>query len=251
MYTRTSIVTWMVFATCQSVAWCQNPLRAAPQEPQRVSPEVVRQASLHQSPRTNFPTDGDFGRFQAKSTARSAGPGTDALRMDHIEPPRHDVDVQAAAFEEIPATRGSNANQNQSGMRLLGSSLDADWQDPNRILDLIMKVSLNLVFVLSFAVGIILIAKRWVKPKSTTHSVERARSDSLAILQTLQIDQRISIRLVQWRSNRFLVACDQNGIKSVNPLNATFDQTLKELDDDNDNATLVKRLLANMELQRT
>ena len=118
------------------------------------------------------------------------------------------------------------------------------WQDPNRILDLIMNISLNLVFVLSFAFGAILLAKKWLNPSADSKSNDRLDVDSLSVLQTLRLDQKISVRLIQWRSNRFLIACDQNGIQSVNALNESFDQTLTELESDDQ---VVSKLLASLE----
>ncbi len=55
-----------------------------------------------------------------------------------------------------------------------------------------MKLSINLVFVLSFAFGVILVARRWIKPGHTSDSKGRAVGDSLSIRETLKLDNRIS-----------------------------------------------------------
>ena len=139
--------------------------------------------------------------------------------------------IELTNYQE-PASAGtpSRSKRVNSNQTLVASTDKLPWLDPNKILDLIMNISLNLAFVLSFAFGAILLAKRWMNPNSSVANGDRLGSDTLTVLQTLRMEPKISIRLVQWRSNRFLVACDQNGIQSVNVLNGSFDQTLTELE---------------------
>jgi flagellar biogenesis protein FliO len=219
-----------VLVAGQSFGQAENPLRAAPQ------------ASEPREPTRRY--DSQSWPLPADQPGLSSPP-------ENAVPAIHDVDVHGAAFEEIPSQQPKEKEAKEPAWRLLQANADGHWGDPNRILDLVMRISLNLVFVLSFAVGVILIAKKWVKPKQPAVVADRLRSDSLTILQTLQLDPKISIRLVQWRSNRFLVACDQSGIQSVNPMNASFDQTLGEMDDGQESANLVRRLLANLESNKS
>ena len=104
---------------------------------------------------------------------------------------------------------------------------------------LISKIGMNLAFVLALAIGFVLLAKQWMKPKSTS-SVDVTGSDSLRVKETLVLDAKTTLRLVQWRTNRILVACDANGIRSVNVLNPMFDQTLDELSKDLEEEELVE-----------
>lgn len=150
------------------------------------------------------------------------------------------TDYQSAEGPDHGVQRSENIGKKS----LVASADQLPWQDPNRILDLIMKVSLNLVFVLCFAFGAILLARRWMQPSTSSRNTARLGADSLSVLQTLRLDQKTSVRLVQWRSNRFLIACDQNGIQSVNALNDSFDQTLTEMEAEDQ---LVTRLLASLE----
>lgn len=167
--------------------------------------------------------------------------------------PRRNDDVVLSGFQEMPKPDRNQPDVDRSAgnAQVLGSAIDQSWQDPKKIVDLIMKISLNLIFVLCFAVGVILVLKKFGKARDGNQNSDRAKSDSLSVLQTLRIDPKISIRLVQWRANRFLVACDQNGIQSVNPLNESFEQTLNELDGETPtDEKLLQKLLSSLEGNR-
>ena len=171
--------------------------------------------------------------------------------QSQFELPRRHENVALAGFQEIPPVeqiQPRNELAQNGGAQVLGSAIDQSWQDPKQIVDLVKKISLNLIFVLCFAFGVILVWKKLGGAKGGNQNSDRAKSDSLTVLQTLRIDPKISIRLVQWRANRFLVSCDQNGIQSVNPLNESFEQTLKELDDETPtDEKLLQKLLSSLE----
>ena len=173
-------------------------------------------------------------------------PQHDSFTSSASETPRNGIALMG--YQEPREKAETNKPIAQDRNVLIGSAEELPWQDPNRILDLIMNISLNLVFVLSFAFGAILLARKWMQPSSSSESGDRLNSDKLSVLQTLRIEPKISIRLIQWRSNRFLVSCDQNGIQSVNVLNGSFDQTLTEMEADDQ---LVSKLLASLESNRT
>ena len=227
----------------------QNPLRRVGQDQFATQGSQVSSASFYQEVEQN--QQRNFAPNQASQATFIPNRG-ERIRTQVSEPKRNDR-VFLAGFQEIPKPQPGESQQGSeiAGAQVLGSTIDKGWQDPKRIADLIMKISLNLVFVLSFAFGVILIAKKLGRSRGDSQSGDRAKSDSLSVLQTLRIDPKISIRLVQWRSNRFLVACDQNGIQSVNPLNESFEQTLKELDDEQpSDEKLLKKLLAGLETGR-
>ncbi|MEM9412778.1 MAG: flagellar biosynthetic protein FliO [Planctomycetota bacterium] len=171
------------------------------------------------------------------------------VRTIPFDPAIQDAKVIPATFNKPPIQ--NNFPRSEQAPSLNATAVSDNWTSPRKILDLIMKLSLNLIFVLSFAVGVILLAKRWAKDKDVTHDGERAKSDSLSVIQTLRIDPKTSLKLVQWRTNRFLIACDQNGIQSVNSLNESFDQTLAELDkEEESDEELLKKLLSSLEASR-
>ncbi len=230
---------WSLVGTAEMVA-AQNPLRSR-DHLQRADVRLVQHETPTQRPAYKRETNPHpYSAAQILSETRSG-------RID-VQAPERQSGVAQAGFQQIPKPHDDESGSH--GANVLGSAVDKSWQDPKKLVDLIMKLSLNLVFVLSFAFGVILIAKRLMKPKSTFENGGRVKSDSLNILQTLRLDAKTSIRLVQWRSNRFLVACDQNGIQSVNPLNASFEQTLQELDEDESDEKLIRKLLANLDSNR-
>jgi len=200
----------------------QDPQQQAHSTPDHLMLRAVPDHSLE-------PPDGDsFTRSPSQRLARNSNI---ELANYESEEPR-----QSLAADRL--------SPNRPEQKLIATANQLPWQDPNRILDLIMKISLNLFFVLSFAFGAILLAKRWLQPNANSKTSDRLGIDSLSVLQTLQLDPKISVRLVQWRSNRFLIACDQNGIQSVNALNESFDQTLTELEAEDQ---LMAKLLASLE----
>ena len=215
----------------------ENPLRETRLQanygtPQRIESEQIYSASPIQ-----------FG-----SDEQTRAPNSPWGKPTAQPPSINDTQVVQATFNKVPI---QNEIQRSEQAPSLNAALSDNWTSPKQILDLITKLSLNLIFVLSFAVGVILLAKKWVK-KDANHETERVKSDSLNVIQTLRVDQKISLRLVQWRTNRFLIACDQNGIQSVNALNASFDQTLAELDkEEQSDEELLKKLISSLEVSRT
>ena len=231
-----------------SFAAAQNPLRRFEQTGVRSPAEQTSDTQYHEVYKQD--SNLDYGNRVPIISPRQAR--AQQIQSQYQVPRRND-NVLLSGFQEIPKPEASQpvADSAPGSAKVLGSAIDQSWQDPKRIVDLIMKISLNLIFVLCFAFGVILVLKKFGKSRDGNQNSERAKSDSLSVLQTLRIDPKISIRLVQWRSNRFLVACDQNGIQSVNPLNESFEQTLHELEGESpSDEKILRKLLSGLEGNR-
>jgi flagellar biogenesis protein FliO len=95
---------------------------------------------------------------------------------------------------------------------------------------LISKLGMNLAFVLFLAIGGVLAAKQWIKPGSPamrkTSTSAKTETPSMQIIDTLRIDSKTTLRLIECDDSRVLVATDAAGIKSVNLLTPSFDHAL-------------------------
>ena len=229
----------------QNESVAQNPLRHGLASNPYQSPIDHNDSEPERYYTTTSETQDDFRPQNFSNVTDSA---------EKISPPIFDRNVEGATFTQIPKNESENKPRVQfknptaglASTSVFTSKPNGLLSSKNKLLELVMKISLNLAFVLSIAVGIILMCRKWLANNYVNNS-ERAVGDSLVVRETLRIDSKTLLRLVQWRSNRFLVASDQNGIQSVKALNLSFDQTLQELDDTSANEEkLIKQLLAGL-----
>lgn len=239
MKTATKFAILLVVLTNCGFALAQNPLRATtgPIKQESSSPIEI-QANQFTSAWPSNSTDVARQREMRTAYAPPTHHNAAAIPVGTaINPIHSNVEVSTVAFQEpLPDVPTSPA---------LAMASD-NFSNPDKILNLVMKISLNLVFVLSFAVGVMLIVKRWMQNNGSSPNSARASGDSLCIRETLRVDNRTTIRLVQWRSNRFLITSDHNGIQSVNALNDAFEQTLQELEDEPTDKQTLQRLLSGL-----
>ena len=224
---QTIVYLALLVGTCS--AYAQNPLRqfGDSQSPRNANRENESTAY------------GLINRPAIDHATSSSGSGHNQRTLDG--------NVQPALFQQ-PAGDDSGGEKNGNLQPLMTTSSPDALPGNQKLADIVSKISINLVFVLCFALGMLLLAKKFLKPSSATNSSSTTdQANTLQIRQTLKIDNKNSIRIVQWRTNRFLVACDQTGIQSVHPLNSSFGQTLDEMDDQKLDARAIKTLLEDMD----
>ncbi|QDT10260.1 flagellar biosynthetic protein FliO [Planctomycetes bacterium K23_9] len=95
---------------------------------------------------------------------------------------------------------------------------------------LIKKISINLMFVLAAAFGFLLLVKQWQKGKSGGKAVVEQKNDALNVSQILPLSNGASLHVVQGSENKFLVAIDSGGIKSVNVLTGSFEDAMTQVE---------------------
>lgn len=172
--------------------------------------------------------------FQA-SHATQPNPGTVAPQLHTAE------EIRQVGFSPIPGNDSQDANsalipkdesQQNFVEREQESFIEREQAEKKpkseNLGQMISKVGMNLAFVLAVAVGFILIAKNWIRPRLSS-SKGGGEMASLQVKEVLSLDSKSTLRLVHWQNSRILVATDAQGIKSVNVLNPTFDQTMDEL----------------------
>lgn len=101
---------------------------------------------------------------------------------------------------------------------------------------MIERLAISTCIVLCGGVGFIFVAKQWIKFKAPSAKAPEA---SIQIKSTLQLSPKSSLHLVQAGGHRLMVATDQNGIKSVVPLNESFSDTLSALESGEEAASLM------------
>ncbi|MGB7345736.1 MAG: hypothetical protein WBD20_16085 [Pirellulaceae bacterium] len=103
---------------------------------------------------------------------------------------------------------------------------------------LIKKISINLMFVLAFAFGVLMLIKQLQKGRGVGKKKMVANSalEDLNVSQVLPLTNGASLHVVEGNQNKFLVAIDASGIKSVNILGASnvqiasFDDTMRQVE---------------------
>ena len=97
-------------------------------------------------------------------------------------------------------------------------------------MQLVYRISGNLIFVLAIAVAFVFMLKQWQKGKQSAAKSGDLALSSLQVIQVVPLSRGASLHLVQSGQTQFVVAIDAAGIKSVNVLNRSFDQEMAELD---------------------
>ena len=174
------------------------------------------------------------------------------LRTNHLRPDTYTPSIQQAYYESTPA-RTNNRLQRFSEQEVrqaqaiapvqpetateteqasLESFLDRErkTQQSNpktteSALDLVTRISLNLVIVLSIALVVIVVLKQ------RHNGPGNARADSqlgFHVTETLPLKNGASLQIVEYEGNRFLVALDGNGIRSVNAIQQSFNEAMEE-----------------------
>lgn len=100
--------------------------------------------------------------------------------------------------------------------------------DKSRFNKLLSKLAINTAIVMCVGVGFILVARQWYKGKKP---VQRGAEATIQIKSTLRLGPKANLMLIETGDHRLMVACDQNGIKSVVLLTDSFSSTLDSFSD--------------------
>lgn len=236
----------------------QNPLRAQStqtqfdrnqhqQQPTSTRPQYLAQPSRHEN--ANQYQTGMIDRLtrdrQPESTLQAAYPTSNKIAQTSFNSPL-ESDLQAS-----PATLDGNALDGNTPNPTAPDKVaelnfierdnitaeqppaDETKKPQQNLGQLISKLGMNLAFVLFLAIGGILAAKQWMKPQLKGRSRNRflaadesAHSDSMQVLETLRIDSKTTLHLVECGNSKVLVATDAVGLKSVSLLAPSFDSAM-------------------------
>jgi flagellar biogenesis protein FliO len=92
---------------------------------------------------------------------------------------------------------------------------------------MLLRLVLGAIFVLILCCATLWAGKRWVRPLTVPIGGNR----TLRVLESLQLDGRSSVILLQAEKAKILVGVDQAGIKALLPLPQSFDGALGEVID--------------------
>jgi len=90
---------------------------------------------------------------------------------------------------------------------------------------MLTRLGLATAGVLALCVGSLWVARRWLGPGSP----HAATAKHLRLTETLSLGNRCALHLVQVGNRQVLIAADPSGLKSVVPLNESFDAELLSL----------------------
>ncbi|MEL6108263.1 MAG: hypothetical protein AAFU85_19730 [Planctomycetota bacterium] len=129
-------------------------------------------------------------------------------------------------YRETPVETGHGTDGvGQRGTSFIDRERSTESGSRETAHELITRVGINLGFVLALAVGGVLIYKQMQQKKSLTKG---DHGQELRVCQTLALTTGASIYVVEGFGNKYLVAIDGGGIKSVEVLTTSFKQTLDE-----------------------
>ena len=110
------------------------------------------------------------------------------------------------------------------------ASTSADAREVNGTAVLVKRISINLMFVLAIAFGVLLLIRQWQKGRAVKPSRAQQDQDKLNVIQVIPLANGASLHIVQGNASKFIVAIDGGGIKSVNVLSASFEDTMTQVE---------------------
>jgi hypothetical protein len=191
-------------------------------------------------------------------------PAPQMMRSDRIfaDPPANEVEVQtnlerlprpidstnnqtlASLLEESNSqTRSNSATANEKSWTEFGSTGSdevAATQSSDDFQQLLQRIATSTCVVLFLGVGFIVVAKRWVGGRhSRAAAGSRSKTKSsdsprIRVVDTLKLNAKSHLQLVEVGDQRILVASDVDGIKSVTPLQNSFTSALASYDNQNE-----------------
>lgn len=99
---------------------------------------------------------------------------------------------------------------------------------PSETLSMVTRIGVNLAIVLAAAIGGLLVLRQWQRNKSTTAA--DANIGNLNVVQILPLANGAALHVVDGFQKRLLLAIDSAGIKSVDVLDVSFDQTMHRVE---------------------
>ena len=148
--------------------------------------------------------------------------------------------LEPANFEE-PLTLDSKLQQIYDTQKENGQSfIDAEKAESQQsqkssstsTQEVVAKIIINLAFVLAMGIGFIVLVRMWQMAKKTQQSGSAKDQKALRVREVLSLGGGVTLHVVDGPKNQFLVAVDSSGIKSVNVMDADFDDNMKILNDD-------------------
>lgn len=95
-----------------------------------------------------------------------------------------------------------------------------------RLGEIIARLGMNLAIVLGVCLCVILVIKQYFLP-TTNSSTSPEPQSAFEILETLKVDEKVTLRVVKYRDTTILLATDTEGIKSVEILEKRFDELIE------------------------
>lgn len=92
----------------------------------------------------------------------------------------------------------------------------------------VQRIAVNLAFVLSVAVGIALLFRKWQAGHSIPPMKNAFQAANIRVIQVLPLSRGMSLHFVVGLGRQFVVATDATGIKSVCLLPPDFDESIDE-----------------------
>lgn len=143
---------------------------------------------------------------------------------------RSDKKSRSARTEQLNV-EGNGAVESQPQTKSPGQPSAAEARvsnrdrDPLNLLDKIKRLGLATFLVLAGCFACLLVAKKF----GVTRLPGNSGQSKINVIETKRLSSRCLLKLVQIESSQFLIAVDNSGVKSVQPVNKSFPETFEEL----------------------
>jgi len=125
----------------------------------------------------------------------------------------------------------NGAAESRQQAELSGKTSEVDKRTANRdrdpldLLNKIKRLGLATFLVLAGCFACLLVAKKFGVTKLPGDSSE----SKINVIETKRLSSRCMLKLIEIESCKFLIAFDNSGVKSVQPVNKSFPETFEEL----------------------
>ncbi|MFN3191394.1 MAG: flagellar biosynthetic protein FliO [Aureliella sp.] len=163
-----------------------------------------------------------------------------AIRMRPMNSLRSQEPLEPAGFEE-PLSLDSKLQQIRDTQQRNGQSFIEAEQAASQeskaassatTQEIVAKIVINLAFVLAMGIGFIVLVRMWQMARKTQQTGATKDQKALRVREVLSLGGGVTLHVVDGPKNQFLVAVDSSGIKSVNVMDADFDDNMQMLNDD-------------------
>ncbi|MFK7738230.1 MAG: hypothetical protein AB8B50_19550 [Pirellulaceae bacterium] len=161
----------------------------------------------------------------------------DSFSLDSkLQEIRRIQEKEGFAFADKQSSAGETTNSATDELQT-GSFLDrekksnsSDRSSSASTQETIVKIVVNLAFVLAMGIGFIVLVRMWNMARKTSSLGSDREKKQLKVREVLSLGGGVCLHVVDGPRNQFLVAIDSTGIKSVNVMSASFEDSMEMLE---------------------
>lgn len=142
----------------------------------------------------------------------------------------HHVNQLSAPVRERRSSsdKQTRGNSGESGESFIQREREAEQSKPSVSMVPTTRIAVNLAIVLAATIGVLLVVRHWQQGKGGKTGL--GVPGNLSVVQVLPLAGGASLHVVDGYQKRVLLAIDATGIKSVDVIDASFDQSMHQME---------------------